>query len=216
MTDIDGYPVSIALHENMSSKMGDIEFSDPSVITNLYWDAKLAELQGHNPDAVNMNRQEFESLVQLAKAGDLEAQRKITAMVPYNDLGDNLGYQPLPIEIIPFINFDRTRIVLVDPAKTKNISMRGSMGDGYSFNYYTNPETGEIEEIWYVSASWDNFDWEKCKINIALRLAEVPEMTKINDGRENKYPVGNTLTREQKNYRDLFMKVISVFKITRR
>ena len=132
VTDIDGYPVSIAVHPSMSSKFRDIEFSDMKPILDVILDKYYREWLGHKLEARGKTFAEFMDLRARAMGGDQEALEAITYETWLNDFDDDKGYKPLLVKVRPLIGGgwtadgvlqpDETRLVVVDTRKVNNIS----------------------------------------------------------------------------------------------
>ena len=210
--DLDGYPVSIAVHTSMSSKFRDIEFSDPKVFADLMWEVEYQAWLGHKPEAEGKSLAEFKDLVAKAKAGDQQARKDLTYVFPLNNMDDGDGYKYQNVTILPLIGGgwtpdgvlqpDETRVVVVDTRKVENISPKGQMGDGYGFSYMV--EDGKVIEIIYVAGARDGLVFEDLEWNIGRNLALLIEYTGKNQG-ALKYPAGNPLADEQKSWESKLM-----------
>lgn len=207
--ELNGYPVSIVLGKSVKSKMGDLEFNDPTVFANLMWEVEYQAWLGHKPEAEGKTLAEFKQLVEQAKAGDPAALEAITYQTWLNDMDDQAGYKPLPVTVRPLIGGgwtadgvlqpDEIQVVVVDTEKMQNISLLDTLGGGFGFSYMVDA-SGRIVEVIYVSASGINsYNLSNTEKYLATRLALLAEIARDNRGRL-KLPTSNSnrLTSQQK------------------
>lgn len=213
--ELSGNPVSIALGKSVSSKMGDLEFNDPTVFANLMWEVEYQDWLGHKPEAEGKTLAEFKQLVKQARAGDQAALEALTYQTWLNDMDDQAGYKPLPVTVRPLVGGgwteggvlqpDEIQVVVVDTSKMQNISPQDTLGGGYGFSYMVDA-SGRIIEVIYVGGVSD-FLADRPNVEegyLANRLTVLPEKARDNKG-QKKIPVGNRLTSAQENWERVLM-----------